>query len=154
MVGRHPDDYPRAALVTGAARRIGRAIALDLAARGFAVGVHYNANEAAAAGLVREIEAGGGRAAALRADLAKETETARLIEAAAQRLGPLGLLVNNASVFRYDDIATVTRETWDAHLEPNLRAPLVLTQHFAELLPKDLGGLVVNLLDARVLHPS
>ena len=154
MAGRHPDDYPKAALVTGAARRIGRAIALDLAARGYGVGVHYSSSEAEAAALVREIEAGGGRAAALRADLAREDETERLVEAAVQRLGPLGLLVNNASVFRYDDIATVTRESWDAHLEPNLRAPLVLTQHFAELLPKDLGGLVVNLLDARVLHPS
>jgi NAD(P)-dependent dehydrogenase (short-subunit alcohol dehydrogenase family) len=159
MVGRHPDDYPKAALVTGAARRIGRAIALDLAARGYAVGVHYATSEAEAASLVREIEAGGGRAAALRADLSQESQTARLVEAAVQRLGPLGLLVNNASVFRYDDIATVTRESWDAHLAPNLRAPLVLTQHFAELLPKDpgrqgWGGLVVNLLDARVLHPS
>ena len=154
MTGRHPDDYPKAALVTGAAKRIGRALALDLAARGFAVAVHYAGSEREAAEVVRTIEAAGGRAAALQADLAREADSERLIERAAQRLGPLGLLVNNASVFRYDDIATVTRESWDQHLEPNLRAPLVLTQRFAEALPADQGGLVVNMLDARVLHPS
>jgi NAD(P)-dependent dehydrogenase (short-subunit alcohol dehydrogenase family) len=154
MTGRHPDDYPKAALVTGGARRIGRALALFLAGRGFAVAVHYAESEREAAEVVRAIEAGGGRAAALQADLAREAESERLVERAAQQVGPLGLLVNNASVFRYDDIATVTRESWDAHLEPNLRAPLVLTQHFAEALPEGLGALVVNMLDARVLHPS
>jgi NAD(P)-dependent dehydrogenase (short-subunit alcohol dehydrogenase family) len=90
----------------------------------------------------------------VQADLARETETERLVERATQQVGPIGLLVNNASVFRYDDIVTVTRESWDAHLEPNLRAPFVLTQRFAEALPAGQGGLVVNMLDARVLHPS
>jgi len=154
MAEPHPDDYPKAALVTGAARRIGRAIALDLAAQGFAVAVHYRTSEAEAEALVAEIAARGGRAAALQADLARESEMQTLVERSVARVGPLGLLVNNASVFRYDDLESATRDSWIAHLEPNLRAPLVLTQGFARQLPAGAGGLVVNMLDARVLHPS
>lgn len=154
MTEPHPDHYPKGALVTGAARRIGRALALDLARRGHAVAVHFNESEAAAQALVAEIRAAGGRAAALRADLSREAETAGLVARAARLVGPLGLLVNNASVFAYDDVESATRESWDEHLEPNLRAPLVLTQGFVEQLPEGAGGLVVNMLDARVLHPS
>lgn len=150
----HPDHYPRGALVTGAARRIGRALALDLAAQGFAVAVHYRESEAEALALVAEIRAAGGAAAALRADLGREAEMQALVPQAARLVGPLGLLVNNASVFDYDDVESATRETWDHHMEPNLRAPLVLTQSFAAELPPGAGGLVVNLLDARVLHPG
>ncbi len=154
MIEPHSDRYPPAALVTGAARRIGRALALDLAAQGFAVAVHYRESEAAAQAVVQEIRAGGGTAALLQADLAKEAESRTLVARAARLVGPLGLLVNNASVFLYDDVESASRESWDAHLEPNLRAPLVLTQGFAAQLPEGQGGLVVNMLDARVLHPS
>jgi len=154
MTSRHPDTYPEAALVTGAARRIGRALALDLAAQGFAVAVHYHESEAEAVGLVEQIRSQGGKAALLRADLGREAETRTLVERATRLVGPLGLLVNNASVFEYDDVESATRASWDHHIEPNLRAPLVLTQAFNELLPEGAGGLVVNMLDARVLHPS
>ncbi len=147
---RHPDDYPRAALVTGAARRIGRAIALDLAAAGWAVAVHYNSSAEAAAALVSEIEAGGGRAVALRADLAQEAQTSRLIARAGEALGPLGCLVNNASVFELDTVSSADRASWDRHIEPNLRAPLALTQGFARALPEEAGGVIINLLDERV----
>ncbi len=147
---RHPDDYPRAALVTGAARRIGRAIALDLAAGGWAVAVHYNTSAQAAAETVAEIEKGGGRGAALRADLTREDEAAGLVARAGDALGPLGCLVNNASVFEQDTVETATRESWDRHIEVNLHAPLVLTQRFAGALPEDKGGVVINLLDERV----
>lgn len=143
-----------AALVTGAAKRIGRALALDLAAQGFAVAVHYNESAAEAAEVVAAIEAAGGRAAAVQADLGEEAAMQALVQRAARLVGPLGLLVNNASVFDFDDVESATRETWDHHVEPNLRAPLVLTQRFAEQLPAGAGGLVVNMLDARVLHPS
>ncbi len=146
----HSTDYPRAALVTGAARRIGRAIALDLAAQGWAVAVHHNRSAEAAEELVRQIIAGGGRAVALRADLAREAESAGLIARAVEALGPLGCLVNNASRFERDEIDGVTRESWDGHLEPNLRAPLVLAQGFAEALPLERGGVIINLLDERV----
>lgn len=150
----HGDRYPAAALVTGAAKRIGRALALDLAAQGYAVAVHYHHSAAEAAAVVAEIEQAGGRAVALQADLAQEAETARLVERATSALGPLGLLVNNASIFEFDDLTTATRSSWDLHLETNLRAPLVLTQSFVAALPEPWSGLVVNIIDARVLHPT
>jgi len=146
----HPDDMPRGALVTGAARRIGRAIALDLARHGWAVAVHYRGSAEAAAEVVREIESGGGRAVALAADLAREADSAALIARAVEALGPLGCLINNASTFELDTVATADRTSWERHIEPNLRAPLVLTQTFARQLPEGLGGAVINLLDERV----
>jgi NAD(P)-dependent dehydrogenase (short-subunit alcohol dehydrogenase family) len=136
--------------VTGAARRIGRAIALDLAGHGWAVAVHHNRSAEAAEDLVRQIVADGGRAVALGADLALEAESAGLIARAVAALGPLGCLVNNASRFERDEIDGVTRESWDSHLEPNLRAPLVLAQGFAKALPPNRGGVIINLLDERV----
>jgi NAD(P)-dependent dehydrogenase (short-subunit alcohol dehydrogenase family) len=145
-----PKDYPRAALVTGAAQRIGRAIALALARDGWALALHFHRSGDAVEQLVGEIEAAGGRAVALAADLAREAESARLVPRAVAELGPLGCLVNNASAFALDRIDTLTRESWDSHIEANLRAPLVLAQAFAKALPADRGGLVVNLLDQRV----
>jgi NAD(P)-dependent dehydrogenase (short-subunit alcohol dehydrogenase family) len=146
----HSTDYPRAALVTGAAQRIGRAIARDLAGQGWAVAVHYGRSGTAAEALVREIAEAGGRAVALEADLAREAETAGLIGRAVEALGPLGCLVNNAARFEQDEIESVTRESWDRHLEPNLRAPLLLSQGFAAALPPERCGVIINLLDERV----
>ena len=143
-------NYRRAALVTGAARRIGRAIAVDLAADGWAVAVHHNRSAAAAEEVVREIREDGGRAVALQADLAQEAESAGLIGRAVEALGPLGCLVNSAARFERDEIGDMTRESWDRHVEPNLRAPLVLSQGFANALPPDRCGVIVNLLDERV----
>jgi len=141
---------PKAALVTGAARRIGRAIALDMARHGWAVAVHYHRSAAEAAELVREIESAGGRAVALPADLAREAHTQALIARAVEALGPLTCLVNSASLFEMDKIETVTRASWDAHIETNLRAPLVLSQGFAAQLPGGAQGNIVNMLDQRV----
>lgn len=138
------------ALVTGAARRIGRAIALDLAAHGMGVGVHYHRSGAEAREVVEAIEANCGRAVALRADLGREDETATLVQRLTDALGPPGLLINNASLFERDDALTATRASWDAHLEANLRAPFVLSQEFARHLPADAAGLIVNMLDQRV----
>ena len=146
----HPDAYPRAALVTGSARRIGRAIALDLARHGWAVAAHFHNSGEAAAALVAAIEAGGGRAVALRTDLSREADVADLVPRAARALGPLGCLVNNASAFEMDTVTNATRESWDKHMEPNLRAPLVLAQAFAHALPEESGGVVINMLDERV----
>ena len=140
----------KTALVTGAARRIGRAIALDLARHGWAVAVHCNRSEPEAREVVRLIEQGGGRATLVQADLAREAETETLVPRAAEALGPLTCLVNNASTFELDLADTVTRASWDAHLETNLRAPFLLTQAFARQLPGEQGGNVVNLLDQRV----
>ncbi len=141
---------PRAALVTGAGRRIGRAIALMLGAEGWAVAVHHGQSRVEAAAVVGEIAAAGGRAVAIGADLAREAEVERLIPRAVEALGPLGCLVNNASVFENDLALTVTRQSWDRHLETNLRAPFVLMQGFARQLPAEAEGAIVNILDERV----
>ena len=141
---------PKTALVTGGAKRIGRAIALDLAKAGFAVAVHHNESGDAARALVAEIQASGGRAAAVAADLTREAETAALVPNAVKALGPLGCLVNNASRFIVDDAVSTTRESWDQNMETNLRAPFVLTQAFAAQLPNNASGVVINLIDQRV----
>jgi NAD(P)-dependent dehydrogenase (short-subunit alcohol dehydrogenase family) len=142
---------PKAALVTGGAQRIGRALALALAEDGYAVAVHHHASGEAAARVVAAIERAGGRAVALAADLADETTARELLARAEAALGPIGCLVNNAAVFDNDTVVTVTRESWERHLAVNLRAPFVLTQQFAARLPAECGGVVVNMLDERVL---
>ncbi len=149
------------ALVTGAGRRLGRAMALYLAERGFDVAVHYAASADEAAEVVAEIRAMGRKALALQADLLMEEESVNLIPRAAEALGgPLTVLVNNASIFEYDSISSATRQSWDKHMESNLRAPFVLTQGFAAQCPPALmdsrnepvaQGLIVNMIDQRVL---
>jgi NAD(P)-dependent dehydrogenase (short-subunit alcohol dehydrogenase family) len=142
---------PQAALVTGGARRIGRALVLALAEAGFAVAVHHHRSRQEAEALVAEVAGGGGRAIALAADLVDEAAVERLLPQASAALGtPIGVLVNNASIFGNDTAATVTRDGWQAHLAVNLRAPFVLMQQFAALLPADAGGAVINMLDERV----
>ncbi|HEV2188466.1 MAG TPA: SDR family oxidoreductase [Stellaceae bacterium] len=143
-------EIPKAALVTGAGQRIGRACALALAEVGFAVAVHYHASGRAAEKVAMSIRDKGGKAIALAADLVDEGAVASLLPRAAAELGPIGVLVNNASVFENDTVDDVTRAAWDRHLTVNLRAPFVLIQEFARHLPGDFGGLIVNLLDERV----
>ena len=148
------------ALVTGAGTRLGRALALTLAGRGYGVVVHYNTSEGPAAEVVEQITLAGGSAVALQADLLDEEQTNTLVPAASAALGmPLSVLINNASIFEYDNLASATRESWDRHIESNLRAPFVLTQHFAAQAPdpeRDQSGepvaraLVVNMIDQRV----
>ena len=139
-----------AALITGAAHRIGRSLALGLADEGTAVAIHYNSSEDAARALADEIKAKGGHAIALQADLQDESQFETLTARAAEALGPLDLLINNASLFEYDSAASATKASWDAHMTANLRAPFVLSQHFAAQLPGGTDGLIVNLLDQRV----
>jgi NAD(P)-dependent dehydrogenase (short-subunit alcohol dehydrogenase family) len=143
-------EIPKAALVTGAGQRIGRACALALAEAGFAVAVHYNASGKAAEKVAASIRDNGGKAVTLAADLADEGAVAALLPRAAAALGPVGVLVNNASVFEGDTVATATRDSWDRHLAVNLRAPFILIQEFGRRLPAEAGGLIVNLLDERV----
>lgn len=148
------------ALVTGAGKRLGRAMALYLAGRGHDVAVHYSTSADEAEAVAAEIRALGRRAQTFQADLLVEAETEGLIPAATAALGPLTVLVNNASIFEYDRIDTATRQSWDRHIESNLRAPYVLTQGFARQCPPALTdeageplarGLVVNLIDQRIL---
>lgn len=138
------------ALVTGAARRVGRAIALDLAAAGYDVAVHYRRSAAEAQAVVAEIEALGRRAAALGAELADEDQAAALIGRAAAALEPVGVLINNAAIFELDRPESATRASWERHMAVNLRAPFVLTQALLAQLPESIQGNVVNLIDQRV----
>ena len=151
------------ALVTGGAKRIGREIALYLAGRGFDVAVHYASSVTEAEATVADIAALGRTAVALQADLLDEAQLAGLIPAATAALGgPLTLLVNNASIFEHDTIATATKASWDRHLGSNLRAPFVLTQMFAAQAPAATPvdgeplarALIINMIDQRVLKPT
>jgi NAD(P)-dependent dehydrogenase (short-subunit alcohol dehydrogenase family) len=127
-------------------------MALALAKDGWSLAVHFHRSREAALALVDDIVAAGGRAVAVPADLANECQVLTLVPASVEALGPLGLLVNNASLFEQDAALTATRASWDAHLETNLRAPFVLVQAFATQLPKDSRGVVVNMVDQRVLN--
>lgn len=148
---RNPTDSTyRTALVTGAAQRIGRAIALDLARHGWRIGVHYRDSPEAAKAVAEAIREAGSEAVLLEGDLGQEASTATLVPRAMDALGPLGLLVNNASIFELDTMETATRQSWDDHLEVNLRAPFVLAQAFAKAMPAEARGNVVNLIDQRV----
>lgn len=147
-----PPALRPAALVTGGARRIGRAIAVALARAGYAVAIHANRSLKAAQVLRDDIIHGGGRAAVVVADLADHDAVLGLVPAAAAALGPLTLLVNNASEFEPDEIGHLDRERFDRHLAVNLRAPLFLAQAFAAQAP--VGGSIVNLLDQRVYRPT
>ena len=142
------------ALVTGAAKRLGRAIALDLAAAGWNVAVHYHGSAEDADSAVQQARAFGVDAAALKCDLSKEAETATLVERAAKEIGPLTALINSASLFESDDWQSATRKSWDDHMEVNLRAPLLLSQMFAKQLPENAKGNIVNIIDQRVLKPT
>lgn len=144
------EAIPRVAFVTGGAVRLGRAIALALAETGFDVAIHYRLGEDDARRTVEDIAALGRRACMLGADLAHESEVTPLIDRVRAELGPVGVLVNNASTFDRDEWFDATRAGWDAHLEPNLRAPFVLTQAFARQMPEGGEGMVLNMLDERV----
>ncbi|PSL18878.1 SDR family oxidoreductase [Shimia abyssi] len=150
----------RRALVTGASKRLGRAMALYLAERGHDVAVHYAGSQDEAEQTAEDIRALGRKAITVQADLVQEADSQELFGAAVDGLGgPITCLVNNASVFEYDRIETATRESWDRHIGSNLRAPYVLTQAMAQQgLTAEVDangepvavGLVVNMLDQRV----
>ena len=150
QIGGIAASIPRSALVTGGAHRLGRAISLALAEAGFAVAVHCHGSVAEAEATAGEIRARGRRAVVLPADLTDEAAARALLPAAAAALGPVGVLVNNASMFERDEWHDATRATWDRHIEPNLRAPFVLMQAFARALPEEAEGVVINMIDQRV----
>ncbi|RVA46885.1 SDR family oxidoreductase [Mesorhizobium sp. M7A.F.Ca.US.001.01.1.1] len=142
------------ALVTGGARRIGRAIVEDLAAHGFAVAIHCNRSRSEADALAAEIIAGGGRAAVVAADLADMDAIDDLIGEAQAALGPLSLLVNNASLFEDDSVLDFDWRAWDRHFAVHVKAPALLAQNFARALPAGQEGLIVNMIDQRVWRPT
>lgn len=148
------------ALVTGGAKRIGREMALTLARRGYGVAVHYSGSEAEAQTTVAMIQELGQKAVAVQADALDETAVASLLPRAASQLGgAISCLINNASIFEYDNIHTATRQSWDRHFDSNLRMPYILIQEFAKQAPQAMTdangepmalGLVVNMVDQRV----
>ncbi len=142
----------KTALITGAAHRIGRALALDLASDGWSIGVHYRSSEAEAEQLASEVRQMGGDAATFRAELDDVDATQALPARCAQELGAASLLINNASLFEDDRFETATPTSWNAHLNCNLRAPVFLTQAFARLAPH--GSNVIHIIDQRVLKLS
>ena len=144
-----------AALVTGAGRRIGRALALTAAEAGYDVAVHYRTDREAALEVVDEIRTLGHRAEAIAADLSHEVQTADLIGGVARGLGTVTLLVNNASHFADDRLGGLDRQSWDAHIETNLRAPVVLAEVFAgQAFEAGTYPLILNVLDQRVWKPN
>lgn len=150
ILGRMNDSSNGTALITGAGQRIGRAIAQALGAAGWPVAIHFHRSEAAANATREDVRAAGGSAEVFTADLRDEAETEGLIQAAADSLGPVTCLVNNASIFEHDGAETVTRESWDAHMETNLRAPFILMQAMAAARPEGTTANVINILDERV----
>ncbi len=144
------DDVGKTALVTGGARRIGAAIAADLAASGFAVAIHHNGSASEADALAGDITARGGRAHAMEADLTDAASTAALIDECNKVLGPVSLLINNASIFEDDRVEAIDAERWDRHFDIHLKAPVILAGSFARQLPAQSSGLIVNIIDQKV----
>ena len=140
----------RIALVTGGARRVGRAISLKLAAAGYALAIHCNTSVDEADDLAQEIIAGGGRAVVISADLVDPVSVEAIIPAAAAQLGTVTLLVNNASMFVNDSVTSIDVPTWNRQFSVNIRAPSVLAGMMATALPSGMDGAIVNILDQRV----
>ena len=144
------ENPAKVALVTGAAKRIGKSIALRLAENGWHVAIHYRKSAAKAEAVAAEVRLRGGKAVTVEADLMHEHEVEAIIPKVTEHLGPMSLLVNNASTFEMDKAETATRASWDKHIEANLRAPFVLSQAFARQFTKESGGNIINMLDQRV----
>ncbi len=145
---------PQIALVTGAARRIGRAISLALAADGWQVLIHHNASSREAEELADIIERSGGRAVPLQCDLTRQDKVVELLNKASAVIGSPTCLINNASIFLDDDVTALSIRTWDIHMNANLRAPIFLSSAFARLLPENQTGNIINIIDQRVLRPT
>ena len=141
-------------LITGAARRVGAGLARRLAGQGLAVAVHHRGGQAEAEQVVADIRTAGGEARGFAADLSVSAERTSLIAAVITAFGRLDVLVNNASTFAFDTFETMTDQDWATHIDDNLTAPVMLTRDFARALGADDRGLVVNILDQKVLAPN
>jgi len=142
-------------LITGAAKRIGRHMALKLADAGHDIAVHFNGSNAEAEAVVGQIKAIGRKAVAIKADLKSMDQVKALIPEASRAMGTHAkALINNASLFEEDDIHNFTTDGWDSHMAVNTEAPLMLTQAFAKALPGGTAGNVINIIDQRVWKPN
>jgi NAD(P)-dependent dehydrogenase (short-subunit alcohol dehydrogenase family) len=141
-------------IVTGAAQRIGRDIALDLAAHGWTVAVHYRSSAAAAAQTVAQLRGAGGQAQAFAADLSIESQCMALVPAVVAAFGRVDAVVNNASLFEYDDVATFSVKAMEAHWRANTAPAILLARALHGCLPVGVQGVVVNLLDQKLWNPN
>ena len=144
---------PCVAIVTGGSKRIGKSIVKKLSFLGWKVIIHYNSNKNDALSLQKEIQKKGGAASIIKANLNSSKATEELISKSEKKFGKLTLLVNNASIFENDSVHSLTIDTWDIHNNVNTRAPLLLSQSFAKLLPKKEPGVIINIIDQRVFSP-
>lgn len=142
----------KTALVTGAAKRLGRAIALGLARDGWDIVVHYRDSETEAQATVSEITALGRAVISLKCDLSDEAETRHLLQRASDQLGSIGCVVNSASLFEYDDAHSFAPASLDAHMRCNLAAPLLLAQALHAATPDSEQAVVINLLDQKLYN--
>ena len=141
------------ALVTGASRRVGRAIALDLAEAGFDIAIHYRSSAEAARSLAGEIQDRGRRVAIIEGDLAEPSTADRVVDQTLEALGRVDVLVNNASIFEKTPLAGSDAEVWDRMLRTNLVAPALLVRAAASSLRRSGRGRVVNLADISAERP-
>lgn len=144
----------KSVLVTGAAKRLGRSIALDLAQAGWNIALHFNRSDRDAIETAEQVSAAGHRVALLKADLLDEDSVGSLVARATAELGSICALVNSASIFESDDWSSATKNSWERHMAVNLRAPFVLSQALARALPDGRRGAIVNIIDQRVLKPT
>lgn len=152
MMTAKDNSGPRVALVTGAGRRLGRAIALGMAHAGWDVAVHYRASGAEANAVVAEILALGRRAVALHCELADEAAVRELVPRAVAALGALHCVVNSASLFDYDSATDFSMAKLDAHMRANVGAPLLLAQALHAATPEGQQAAVINLLDQKLYN--
>lgn len=137
-------------IITGAARRIGRAIAVAMANDGWNVAIHYGRSGAEAKELVEAIEKSGRRAMALQADLNVSAQVATLVPRCTENLGPPTCLINSASQFLNDCVDALTEQLWDQHFNVNLKTPVFLARDLSKHLPAGTQGNVINIIDQRV----
>jgi NAD(P)-dependent dehydrogenase (short-subunit alcohol dehydrogenase family) len=144
----------RVALVTGGARRVGRAIATALAREKMDIAIHYNSSRAEALQLAKDLRAAFGvKAAPFQADLKNIRQIQRLVSGVSSDLGPVGLLVNSASLYERDSLQSTTPQSWDRHLNTNLKGPFFLCQAVVPVMKKSSGGHIINIVDWAAIRP-
>ena len=148
-------DQPlKNALITGSSQRVGRSIAEKLARMGWNIAIHYLNSKDEAQHLTNQLSKDGIKAVPVRGDLNSDCDIAGLFPAAAEAIGPITCLINNASMFELDTLESATFDTWDRHLAVNLRAPFFLSQALSKNLPQGQDGNIINIIDQRVWNPT
>ncbi len=144
----------KVALITGGAKRVGKALAIALAQQGCNVVIHYGRSAEAAQQTITELNTAGAKAWLISADLGDEAAVETIIPFAVEQAGRLDILINSASIFPPEDFMSAASATWDRSMMVNLKAPFLLSQAFARTLPKDRPGKIINLLDASAMRPQ